>query len=74
MYKRQRIDKTEATDQWTRFDLDFKLQNGKTINEDNLKAGKYKLAIVFSSSIQGAYFEGAIGSELCIDEVEITCE
>lgn len=69
-----RIDKTEATDQWTRFDLDFKLQNGKTINEANLKAGKYKLAIVFSSSIQGAYFEGAIGSELCIDEVEITCE
>ena len=69
-----RIDKTEATNQWTRFDLDFKLQNGKTINEDNLKAGKYKLAIVFSSSIQGAYFEGAIGSELCIDEVEITCE
>lgn len=69
-----RIDKTEETDQWTRFELDFEPQNGKTINEDNLKAGKYKLAIVFSSSIQGGYFEGATGSELCIDEVEITCE
>lgn len=69
-----RIDKMKTTDQWTRFDLDFKLQNNKTINEEKLKAGKYKLAIVFSSSIQGAYFEGAIGSELCIDEVEITCE
>lgn len=64
----------EAADQWTRFDLDFKLQNNKTINEEKLKAGKYKLTIVFSSSIQGGYFEGAIGSELCIDEVEITCE
>lgn len=69
-----RIDKMEATDQWTRFDLDFKPQNNKTINEENLKAGKYKLGIVFSSSIQGGYFEGAVGSELCIDEVEITCE
>lgn len=69
-----RIDKMEAADQWTRFDLDFKLQNNKTINEEKLKAGKYKLTIVFSSSIQGGYFEGAIGSELCIDEVEITCE
>ena len=69
-----RIDKTETTDQWTRFDLDFKPQNNKTIDEEKLKAGKYKLAIVFSSSIQGAYFEGATGSELCIDEVEITCE
>lgn len=69
-----RIDKTETTSQWTKFDLEFKLQNGKTIDEEKLKAGKYKLAIVFSSSIQGAYFEGATGSELCIDEVEITCE
>ena len=39
-----------------------------------LKNGKYKLAIVFSSSIMGAYFEGAVGSELWIDEVEIKYE
>ena len=69
-----RIDKTETTSQCSKFDLEFKLQNGKTIDEEKLKDGKYKLAIVFSSSIQGAYFEGATGSELCIDEVEITCE
>lgn len=62
------------TEEWTRFDLDFKPQNGKTINTENLKSGKYKLAIVFSSSIMGAYFQGAVGSELWIDEVEIVCE
>lgn len=41
---------------------------------DNLKNGKYKLAIVLSSSINGAYFIGAIGSTLWVDELEIVCE
>ncbi len=62
------------TDQWTRFSINFLPQNGKTVNLDDLKNGKYKLAVVFSSSVDGAYFNGAVGSELCIDEVEIICE
>ena len=62
------------TDEWTRFELDFQPQNEKQINEADLKEGKYKLAVVFTSSIEGAYFRGAIGSELCIDEVEIIYE
>ena len=62
------------TDRWTRFSMNFLPQNGKTVNFEDLKNGKYKLAIVFSSSIEGAYFNGAVGSELCIDEVEIICE
>lgn len=62
------------TSEWTKFDLDFKPQNGKTINTEDLKNGKYKLAVVFSSSVMGAYFQGAVGSELWIDEVEIICE
>lgn len=65
---------TPETNQWTSFSLDFKPQNGKTIDEEGLKNGKYKLAVVFSSSIRGAYFEGAIGSQLQIDEVKIECE
>lgn len=69
-----RIEKTIETDQWTSFDLPFEPQNGKTIDEDGLKNGKYKLAVVFSSSIRGAYFEGAVGSQLQIDEVKIECE
>ena len=62
------------TSEWTKFDLDFKPQNGKTINTEDLKNGKYKLAVVFSSSVMGAYFQGAVGCEIWIDEVEINCE
>ena len=71
-----RISEQEMTEtsEWTKFDLEFKLQNGKTINTEDLKNGKYKLAVVFSSSVMGAYFQGAVGSELWIDEVEIICE
>lgn len=69
-----RIQDMTETDEWTRFELDFQPQNGKQINEADLKEGKYKLAVVFTSSIEGAYFRGAIGSELCIDEVEIIYE
>ena len=69
-----RISDMKETDEWTRFDLTFEPQNGKTIDEEGLANGKYKLAIVFSSSIEGGYFRGAIGSELCIDEVEVICK
>ncbi|MCI7399660.1 MAG: PCMD domain-containing protein [Prevotella sp.] len=34
----------------------------------------YNLTVVFSSSTDGAYYEGAPGSTLCIDEVRILCE
>lgn len=64
---------TETND-WKKFDLEFTPQNGKTLNAEDLKNGKYKLAVVFSSSVMGAYFQGAVGSELWIDEVEIICE
>ena len=71
-----RISAEEAleTDQWKPFNLPFKAQNGKEINETELQKGKYKLGIVFSSSVDGAYFRGAVGSTLYIDEVELICE
>lgn len=71
-----RIAESEAieTEQWTSFDLPFELQPGKEINEEKLKAGKYKLGIVLSSSVEGAYFNGAIGSTLYVDEMELICE
>jgi hypothetical protein len=37
-------------------------------------AGKYYFTVVFSSSAKGDLFEGAVGSALCIDEVEIVTE
>ena len=71
-----RISAEEAleTDQWKPFNLPFKAQNGKEISETELQKGKYKLGIVFSSSVDGAYFRGAVGSTLYIDEVELICE
>ena len=71
-----RIDSKNAveTDDWKEFNLPFKPMNGKTIDDTKLQQGKYKLGIVFSSSVDGAYFEGAVGSTLYIDEVELICE
>ena len=62
------------TDEWTAFDLTFEAQNGKTIDEQKLQDGKYKLAIVFASSVEGAYFNGAVGSTLYVDEVQLICQ
>lgn len=67
-----RITNQQQTDQWTAFNIPFKLQPGKSIDKNKLQAGRYKIAIVFSSSIDGALFNGAIGSTLYVDEVELT--
>lgn len=61
----------KETDEWTYFNLPFVYQPGKTIDEAKLANGKYNIAIVFSSSIEGDLFRGAVGSRLLIDEVEL---
>ncbi|EJX04961.1 lipoprotein [gut metagenome] len=58
--------------EWTKFKFPFVVLNGKTLDAEKLKKGGYKLAIVFSSSVDGAYFKGSIGSTLCVDEVTLT--
>lgn len=62
------------SDQWTSFELPFEPVKGRTINETDLQNGKYKLGIVLSSSVDGAYFKGAVGSTLYVDELELICE
>lgn len=57
------------SDSWTYFDIPFESRNGKEIDETKLKEGKYKLSIVLSSSVNGAYFKGAVGSTLYVDEL-----
>lgn len=57
----------KETNTWTLFEIPFTYVEGK--HYDSSK--KYKLAIVFSSSEEGSLFNGAIGSTLYIDEVEI---
>jgi hypothetical protein len=62
------------SDDWKAFEIPFVPKDGRRIDPEKLAIGKYKFAIVFSSSVDGAYFRGAVGSTLCIDEVELVCE
>jgi len=54
------------------FDLPF--QYRADVNPDELAAFAYKIVIVFSSSKNGAVFEGAVGSKLYIDDVKIVTQ
>ena len=63
------IDEVKPTTEWTPFDINFTYK--EQLDEQILRNYGYSLAIVFSSSINGAYFEGAVGSTLCIDEVKV---
>lgn len=58
--------------QWTFFSEPFRPQNGKTFSAERLQRNGYAIAIVMTSSRQGAYFEGAVGSELWVDNIKIT--
>lgn len=59
------------TDSWTEFEAEFAYD--EEVDMTLLENRGYSLAIVFSSSVEGAYFRGAIGSTLMIDEVELIC-
>jgi hypothetical protein len=61
-------DRTEKNN-WTRFDIPFIYTE-----ETDYSRFDYKLAIVLSSSRRGAFYEGAIGSLLVVDEIEIVTE
>jgi hypothetical protein len=67
-----RIDEKDRieTNLWTEFNVPFKLLPGKTYNPQK----DYVLAIVMTSSIDGAEFKGAIGSTLLVDEIELVYE
>lgn len=67
------IGQIDDTSEWTAFNLNFKLQPGKAIDPVKLANRGYSLAIVSSSSINGATFEGAVGSTLWIDDFSIKC-
>lgn len=62
----------ETNGQWVKFDIEYEYL--KEIDQEMLANRGYNLTIVFSSSIKGAEFEGAIGSTLKIDKVRLTCE
>ena len=71
IYKVARVPSLPPTDTWTFFEMFF---DGKDAPDDLVATNGFNLALVFSSSINGAQFEGAVGSTLCIDEVEVFYE
>jgi len=64
-------DKKKETDTWTHFSLPFNMLPGKEIDPKKLANNQYNVSVVFSSSIEGATFSGAVGSTLFIDQVEL---
>ena len=68
--RKARVASLPPTNQWTRFEM----FEGDDADEHILESKGYNLTLVFSSSKEGAAFEGAIGSELCVDEVEVSFE
>ena len=71
VYKMACVTSLPPTDQWTRFEMFFE---GIDAPAEMVANHDFNLAIVFSSSKSGAWFEGAIGSTLYIDEVEVWYE
>ena len=67
----QQSEAMKETEEWIEFNLTFIQKEGKYVDLKKLEEGYYKLAIVFSSSIDGDKFHGAVGSTLFIDEVNI---
>ena len=66
-----RIKDAKETDEWTYFKLPFTTLPGKFIDKEKLTMGKYNISSVFTSSLEGDHFNGAIGSTLLIDEAEL---
>lgn len=64
----------KESDEWIHFELPFEPVEGKSIDPDKLKDGRYKLTIVMTSSRDGAVFVGAIGSTLLVDEMNLYFE
>lgn len=66
-----RINEPGEPEEWTFFSEPFKPVGNKTISEEMLRENKYAIAIVCTSSRDGAYFNGAIGSVLYVDELKV---
>ena len=67
-----KVKQLPATNEWTPFDVEFEYDSD--IDMQLLANKGYNLAVVFSSSADGAIFEGAIGSCLLIDKVRLYCQ
>ena len=60
--------------EWTEFSIPFESRNGKEFDYEKLANNEYAITVVASSSKSGAFFEGAVGSTLFVDELKIEWE
>ena len=66
-----------SSEVYEKFEISFDYDSYKgtcPFEEEKSKAYRYNLAVVFTSSRDGAYFAGALGSTLYVDDVEVICE
>lgn len=68
------IENPGAPESWTEFKVPFKPMNGKEFDPERLANNGYAFTVVASSSKNGAFFEGAVGSTLYVDEITILWE
>ena len=57
---------------WTSFEAKLEIVNQDAYKQIDLQKGKYRMALIFSSSARGDQFIGAIGSRLRIDDLVVT--
>lgn len=57
--------------EWTEFSIPF--EYFKDVDPKKLEEGKYSLTIVASSSTDGDFFSGAVGSKLMVDKLSLSC-
>lgn len=62
----------ETNGQWVYFEVPY--EYSQDIDMQLLENRGYSLTLVCSSSIEGASFEGAVGSTLKVDQLRLTCE
>ena len=69
--RRAQVAALPPTTEWTHFEMTFE---GDAVDAQALANYGYSMTIIFTSSKSGDTFEGAIGSTLLVDEVQITFE
>lgn len=60
-----------AQEDWTEFSLPFHYL--RDVDPQKLAEGKYSITVVASSSIDGDFFAGAVGSQLMVDLLSLSC-
>ncbi len=68
--RKARVESLPETNEWTAFEMFF--EGDGEIDQDLLAAQGYNLALVFTSSKEGANFIGSIGSTLWVDELDLS--